>query len=143
MSEADNEKVCRAFFEAHVRKDVAAQMSLCSDDCVAIYPTLRRVTKAEWRSLLEHEHEAFPDAKISNLIVICQSDMAAVELDWKATFKKPYGGRPATNEQYALPCVFIIQLKNARIKLFKYYWNTGLIPNWNAPVPAKGASAAS
>ncbi len=135
MSEAQNEQVIRAYLEAHARKDVAAQMALVNDDCVTVYPTLRTVNKSEWYQLIEQEHEAFPDPKLSNLILICQGDMVAAVIDWDATFKKDYGSRRATNQHVAVPVVFIFEMKNGRISRCQYFWNTGLIPGWNDPAP--------
>ena len=126
MTESESEKVVRDWFEAYNRRDIETMMSLCTEDCVAIYPTLRRYDKKEWRQDLGVETRAFPDAEIRIVSLISQGDQVAAEFNWKATQKGEYRGNPPDNQTYQFPCVLIFDTEKAKLKSVRYYWNTRL-----------------
>ncbi len=128
MSAIENLEVVRKFCEAYSRGDPKAMMALCSDDCIAVYPTLVRYDKDMWARLLTEELEAFPDASIRILTPVAQDDKVAIEFGWKATHKGTVRGVPPTNRAFDLPCMLLFELENGKLKLVKYYWNTRL---WN------------
>ena len=126
MSEIENAEVVREFCEAYNRHDVRAIMTLCADDCVAVYPTLARHPKDVWEKLLAEEVAAFPDGHLTILSLIAQNDKVALEFGWKAIQKGEYRGAAPTNRTFDFPCIFIFELADTRIKLAKLYWNTRL-----------------
>lgn len=101
-------------------------MALCAEDCVAIYPTLRRYDKEDWRQDLGVETTAFPDADVRIQSLVAQGDCVACEFTWKATQKGEYRGNPPDGQTYQFPCVLIFDLEQARCKSVRYYWNTRL-----------------
>jgi steroid delta-isomerase-like uncharacterized protein len=126
MVEDRNAEVVRAFCDAYNRRDVQAAMGTCADDCVAVYPTLARYAKDAWAGLLAEELEAFPDANIGITSLVAQGDKVAVEFDWKSTHKGTFRGVPPTQRAFNLPCMLLFDLRDGRISLVKYYWNTRL-----------------
>jgi len=126
MTENENRKAVRRWFEAYTRRDIETMMGLCTDDCVAIYPTLRKYDKSEWRQDLTVEMTAFPDAEVRVLSLVAQGDQVAAEFNWKATQKGEYRGHPPDNQTYQFPCVFFIDMEKGKLKSVRYYWNTRL-----------------
>jgi steroid delta-isomerase-like uncharacterized protein len=126
MMEVENERAVRTWFEAYTRRDLDTMMGLTTDDCVTIYPTLKRYDRQEWRQDLTVEMGAFPDAEIRVVSLVCQDDRVAAEFLWKATQKGPYRGNPPDNRTYQFPCVFFIDMAQGKLKSVRYYWNTRL-----------------
>ncbi len=126
MSENENAKVLRDWFAAYTRRDLDTMMSLCTEDCVAIYPTLKRYDKPAWRQDLTVEMGAFPNAAIRVVTLISQGDQVAAEFDWRATQTGDYRGNPPDNRTYQFPCVFFIDMEGGKLKHVRYYWNTRL-----------------
>jgi hypothetical protein len=124
--ESVNEKIVRGFWNAYNQNNVDAMMDYCTENCYAIYPSLSRLEKGQWRKDLKHEKQGFPDSNVSNLVTICQDNMVAAEFDWKATNTGEYHSQPPTFNRYEIPCCLIFELIDGMINQVRYYFNTSL-----------------
>jgi steroid delta-isomerase-like uncharacterized protein len=133
LAEEQNVSTVMAFCEGYNRHDVEAIMGACTEDVVAVYPTLARHPKDVWAGLLAEELEAFPDASLRIEDVIAQGDKVTLEWGWTATHKGEFRGVPPTNRTFDVPGTFLFEQRDGRIALVKYYWNTRL---WDLHEPA-------
>ena len=126
MSESENERIVRVFFEVYNRHEQESMFDVWSDDLEVITPTLRKLDKEGFKEEMLHERSAFSDAQMTLRNLTSKGNIVAVETDWKGTQTGEYLGRSPTNITYEAPGAWIFELENSLINRIRYYFNPAL-----------------
>jgi steroid delta-isomerase-like uncharacterized protein len=123
MSEKENERIVKEFWDAYNRKDFHAVMEYFTEDMIFIGYSGRSFNKENFRRAFLNIISAFPDRKLSIQRLISQGNTVVVEYLWSATHKGEYREIQPTNKKVEKIYASIFDLKDNKIKIFKTYGN--------------------
>jgi predicted ester cyclase len=126
LSESENERVVRAYFEAYNRHEQESMFQYWSDDLEIVTPSMRKLDYDGFKEEMLHERSGFPDAQMIIRNLVSKGNVVAVETDWKGTQTGEYLGRFPTNVTYEAPGAWIFELENRLITHIRYYFNPTL-----------------
>lgn len=126
MTESENERIVRNYFEVYNRHEQELMFKDWSEDLEAVTPTMRRLDYGGFNEEMLNEREGFPDAQMTIRNMVSGGNVVAVETDWKGTQTGEYLGRSPTNMTYEAPGAWIFELENGKITHIRYYFNPTL-----------------
>jgi predicted ester cyclase len=126
LSESENERIVRAFFETYNQHEQESMFDDWSEDLEVVTPMMRKLEYDGFKEEMLHERSGFPDAQMTIRNLVSKGNVVAVETDWKGTQMGEYLGRSPTNVTYEAPGAWFFELENGLITRIRYYFNPTL-----------------
>jgi C-1 hydroxylase len=122
MSEKENERIVKEYYDAHNRKDWDAVVKCFAEDMIVITADGRKRNLEEYKARLSKDYmKAFPDRKLSIKRMISKGDTVVVEFLVSATHSGEWMGIKPTNKRVEWSGVEIFDLEENKIKVRQSY----------------------